>query len=149
MNIKKNISLWLFQIILCILCFWIFIRFYSKMNILTVYLLLLFPMTITALAYFFCIKFKFIYKPKQRDAFLVSAIFSTINTLAVIVQNSIILVKSDITKKIIKNSEKIMDTQYIFVKQESNLMDYIMIFALSFFIFYYIGKEKLKTEVSK
>lgn len=144
MNIKKNVSLWLFQTVLCVLCFMYFIKFYSTMNILTVYLLLLIPMFLTAIIYFLCIKVNFLEKTSQKDACIISVIFSIINTIAVIVQNSIILVKGDIVKKLIANSKKIMDTQYLFVKQESNLMDYVMIFGLSFFLFYCIGRKKLK-----
>ena len=132
---RKNIILWILEIALGVLgsiaVFW----GYSSMNIFTLYGVLFVPGLLTAAVYLYLIKSK-----KVSKLHISSMIFSLIATLVFGVVDVVLRSKNDMYETIIANTRNVLDGEYLIIKGNSNLMDYIFIFVFIFLIFWFIGK---------
>ena len=126
---RKNIILWILEIALGVLgsiaVFW----GYSSMNIFTLYGVLFVPGLLTAAVYLYLIKSKKVSKLKMDCATLVFGVVDVV-----------LRSKNDMYETIIANTRNVLDGEYLIIKGNSNLMDYIFIFVFIFLIFWFIGK---------
>lgn len=137
---RKNIILWILEIALGVLgsiaVFW----GYSSMNIFTLYGVLFVPGLLTAAVYLYLIKSKKVSKLRGNSLYILSMIFSLIATLVFGVVDVVLRSKNDMYETIIANTRNVLDGEYLIIKGNSNLMDYIFIFVFIFLIFWFIGK---------
>lgn len=137
---RKNIILWILEIALGVLgsiaVFW----GYSSMNIFTLYGVLFVPGLLTAAVYLYLIKSKKVSKLRGNSLYISSMIFSLIATLVFGVVDVVLRSKNDMYETIIANTRNVLDGEYLIIKGNSNLMDYIFIFVFIFLIFWFIGK---------
>lgn len=146
---RKNIILWILEIALGVLgsiaVFW----GYSSMNIFTLYGVLFVPGLLTAAVYLYLIKSKKVSKLRGNSLYISSMIFSLIATLVFGVVDVVLRSKNDMYETIIANTRNVLDGEYLIIKGNSNLMDYIFIFVFIFLIFWFIGKgNKIMIAVS-
>lgn len=110
------------------------------MNIFTLYGVLFVPGLLTAAVYLYLIKSKKVSKLRGNSLYISSMIFSLIATLVFGVVDVVLRSKNDMYETIIANTRNVLDGEYLIIKGNSNLMDYIFIFVFIFLIFWFIGK---------
>ena len=86
------------------------------------------------------IKSKKVSKLRGNSLYISSMIFSLIATLVFGVVDVVLRSKNDMYETIIANTRNVLDGEYLIIKGNSNLMDYIFIFVFIFLIFWFIGK---------
>ena len=137
---RKNIILWILEIALGVLGSIAVFCGYSSMNIFTLYGVLFVPGLLTAAVYLYLIKSKKVSKLRGNSLYISSMIFSLIATLVFGVVDVVLRSKNDMYETIIANTRNVLDGEYLIIKGNSNLMDYIFIFVFIFLIFWFIGK---------
>lgn len=139
---KKICFLWIIEMVLGICSAIFLMRIYNIINIISLYLLLFAPSLITAILFIFMIKIKAIKKLDGKYLYFISGIFALIGTAVFVMMNLIVQSQVNILPAIIENTRQILNEQYLVVKEGSNIVDYIMIFAFIFIVFWIIGRER-------
>lgn len=137
---RKKYGLWFMEIVLCILVSLSVFFMYPSMNIFTLYGVLFAPALITAFVYLYLIKRKKIDKMWGYSLYASSTIFSFIAMIVFAITDIVLRAKSEIYEIIVFNTRAVLDEEYLIIKENSNLMDYIFIFVFIFLIFWFIGK---------
>lgn len=137
---KRNFGLWFMEIVLGILGSMVVFFMYSSMNIFTLYGVLFAPGLLTAVVYTYLIKSKKISKLQRHSLYVSSMIFSLIATMVFAVVDIVLRSKSEMYEIIVANTRTVLDGEYLIIKGNSNLMDYVFIFVFIFLIFWFIEK---------
>ena len=85
-------------------------------------------------------KSKKISKLRGNSLYVSSMIFSLIATMVFGVVDVVLRSKNNMYETIIANTRNVLDGEYLIIKGNSNLMDYIFIFVFIFLIFWFIGR---------
>lgn len=134
--------LWLVELLLGGCTSMLLLKIYKMLNILSLYLLLFAPSLITAFLFAVLIKTKLINKMNEKYVCLYSAVFALIGTAHFIMSNIMVQYNVNILPIIIDNTRGVLSEQYLIIKENSGVLDYIMIFSFIFILFYITGYNK-------
>ena len=137
---KKIYGLWFVQIFFSVLGISIVILGYMSMNILSLYAVMFAPILITAIVYFFLIFRGKIHNIIRKKIYFTCLLFSLTAMVEFSVTDIIIRSERKMYEIIVANTKEIIDGKYLIIKENSNLVDYIFIFALAFLIFWLISR---------
>lgn len=137
---RKNIILWILEIVLGVLGGVVVFREYLSMNIFTLYGVLFAPGLLTAVVYLYFIRSKKISKLQGNSLYVTSMISSFIATMVFGVVDVILRSKKNMHETIIANTRNVLDEDYLIVKGNSSFMDYVFIYIFIFLIFWFIGR---------